>query len=85
MVFDIIYLSFYSVLSDAYSESGHIIPYASPVTTSVGSNSLLIRHVWSDHSLPVTDIHCGSGGHKCRVATVSLDQTCKVRNYCYSS
>ncbi|ORX94622.1 WD40 repeat-like protein [Basidiobolus meristosporus CBS 931.73] len=34
---------------------------------------------WSDHSLPITDIHCGSGGLKfARVVTSSLDHTCKV-------
>ncbi|XP_048416145.1 WD repeat-containing protein 18 isoform X2 [Stegostoma tigrinum] len=35
------------------------------------------RYVWSRHSLPVTDIHCGVGGPLSRVATASLDQTVK--------
>lgn len=35
-------------------------------------------HVWSSHSLPVTDIHCGFGGIRARVFSSSLDQTCKV-------
>ncbi|KAK9760933.1 Pre-rRNA-processing protein ipi3 [Basidiobolus ranarum] len=34
---------------------------------------------WSDHSLPITDILCGSGGLKfARVVTSSLDHTCKI-------
>ncbi|XP_015761524.1 PREDICTED: WD repeat-containing protein 18-like [Acropora digitifera] len=34
-------------------------------------------HTWSDHALPVTDIHCGCGGMRAHVVTSSLDQTCK--------
>ena len=67
------------MLSNAYTEGGNLIPYVSSMNTSTGSHSSLTRHVWSDHSLSVTDIHCGSGGLRCRVATASLDQTCKVR------
>ncbi|XP_012921454.2 WD repeat-containing protein 18 isoform X1 [Heterocephalus glaber] len=36
------------------------------------------RHVWSHHTLPVTDVHCGFGGPLARVATASLDQTVKL-------
>lgn len=36
------------------------------------------RYTWSDHALPVTDIHCGCGGMRGHVITASLDQTCKV-------
>lgn len=36
------------------------------------------RHVWSRHTLPITDLHCGLGGPLARVATASLDQTVKV-------
>lgn len=36
------------------------------------------RHVWSRHTLPITDLHCGFGGPLARVATSSLDQTVKV-------
>ncbi|XP_078054216.1 WD repeat-containing protein 18 isoform X1 [Mustelus asterias] len=36
------------------------------------------RYVWSRHTLPVTDIHCGVGGPLSRVATASLDQTVKL-------
>lgn len=37
------------------------------------------RHVWSHHTLPITDLHCGFGGPLARVATSSLDQTVKVQ------
>lgn len=37
------------------------------------------RHVWSRHSLPITDMCCGFGGPLARAATASLDQTAKVR------
>lgn len=36
------------------------------------------EHVWSGHSLPVTDVHCGLGGMRARVYTCSDDRTCKV-------
>lgn len=36
------------------------------------------RYTWSEHALPVTDIHCGHGGMRGHVITASLDQTCKV-------
>ncbi|KAG9350776.1 hypothetical protein JZ751_024665 [Albula glossodonta] len=36
------------------------------------------RHIWTQHSLPITDIHCGLMGPQARVATASLDQTVKV-------
>nr|XP_008123075.1 PREDICTED: WD repeat-containing protein 18 [Anolis carolinensis] len=36
------------------------------------------RHVWSQHTLPVTDLCCGIGGPMSRVATASLDQTAKL-------
>ncbi|XP_020669942.2 WD repeat-containing protein 18 [Pogona vitticeps] len=36
------------------------------------------RHVWSRHSLPITDLCCGVGGPTARVATASLDQTAKL-------
>ncbi|XP_013403336.1 WD repeat-containing protein 18 [Lingula anatina] len=35
-------------------------------------------HVWSAHSLPVTDVHIGCGGCRARVATASLDHTVKL-------
>lgn len=42
------------------------------------SRILAPRHVWSQHTLPITDLHCGFGGPMARVATASLDQTAKV-------
>ncbi|XP_036597378.1 WD repeat-containing protein 18 [Trichosurus vulpecula] len=36
------------------------------------------RHVWSQHTLPITDLHCGFGGPLARAATASLDQTVKL-------
>lgn len=78
-VYTYLEFSLNSVLSDAYTEGGNLIPFVSSINTSTGSHSSLTRHVWSDHSLSVMDIHCGSGGLRCRVATASLDQTCKVR------
>ncbi|XP_067329462.1 WD repeat-containing protein 18 [Anolis sagrei] len=36
------------------------------------------RHIWSQHTLPVTDLCCGIGGPMARVATASLDQTAKL-------
>ncbi|XP_034611313.1 WD repeat-containing protein 18 [Trachemys scripta elegans] len=36
------------------------------------------RHVWSRHSLPITDLCCGFGGPLARAATASLDQTVKL-------
>ncbi|XP_061457287.1 WD repeat-containing protein 18 isoform X2 [Rhineura floridana] len=35
-------------------------------------------HVWSRHSLPITDLCCGVGGPMARAATASLDQTAKL-------
>jgi len=37
------------------------------------------RYTWTDHSLPVTDLHCGHGSATvARVFTVSKDQVCRV-------
>lgn len=36
------------------------------------------ERVWSSHSLPVTDLHLGVGGHLSRVVSSSLDQTCRL-------
>ena len=35
-------------------------------------------HTWTGHSLPVTGVFCGEGGINGRVATSSLDHTCKI-------
>ncbi|XP_075831689.1 WD repeat-containing protein 18 [Microtus pennsylvanicus] len=42
------------------------------------SRILAPRHVWSQHTLPITDVYCGFGGPMARVATASLDQTMKL-------
>ncbi|CAH2292973.1 WD repeat-containing 18 [Pelobates cultripes] len=36
------------------------------------------RHMWSHHSLPITDLQCGIGGPQSRAVTSSLDQTVKL-------
>nr|XP_022316779.1 WD repeat-containing protein 18-like [Crassostrea virginica] len=36
------------------------------------------EQVWSSHSLPVTDLQVGVGGHLSRVVSSSLDQTCRL-------
>jgi len=41
------------------------------------------RHVWSHHTLGITDFHLGTGGLKSRIFTASKDQTVKV--YCVAS
>ena len=35
-------------------------------------------HIWSNHSLPITDLYCTTGGMMARVVSASQDQTCKV-------
>ncbi len=49
-------------------------------SSSLGTfdTNLSPRYTWSEHALPVTDIHCGHGGMRGHVITSSLDQTCKV-------
>ena len=59
---------FFRVLSVSSSSVGTFEANSSPC------------HTWSDHALPVTDIHCGCGGMRAHVVTSSLDQTCKVCN-----
>jgi len=36
------------------------------------------RYSWTNHTLPVTDVHVGCGGCRARVATASRDKTVKV-------
>ena len=47
--------------------------------TGAFESALSSYYTWSDHALPVTDIHCGCGGMRGHVITSSLDQTCKVK------
>ncbi|OWF56347.1 WD repeat-containing protein 18 [Mizuhopecten yessoensis] len=42
------------------------------------SNRRAPVHVWSQHSLPITDIHIGYGGSRARVVSSSLDQSCRM-------
>ncbi|GMH36200.1 hypothetical protein BSKO_04068 [Bryopsis sp. KO-2023] len=44
--------------------------------TPVGNPTPL--HSWSDHTLPVTSIHCGFGGANAIVISSSMDCSCKV-------
>ena len=69
----------YSLLSEAYISSGLQLPVDVQGLLSKAS-STITQHVWSNHSLPVTDIFCSVGGLRSRVVTVSLDQTCRVCN-----
>ena len=46
--------------------------------TNIAGSNTEPRYVWSNHSLPVTDIHVGSGAVRSRVLTASMDQTCRV-------
>jgi len=36
------------------------------------------RYSWTNHTLPVTDVHVGRGGSRARVATASRDKSVKV-------
>eukprot|EP00743_Colponemidia_sp_Colp-15_P007479 GILK01008083.1.p1 GENE.GILK01008083.1~~GILK01008083.1.p1 ORF type:complete len:448 (-),score=85.31 GILK01008083.1:161-1465(-) len=42
------------------------------------STSPLPFYSWSDHSLPVTGVHVTAGGCRGRVASSSLDRSCKI-------
>lgn len=46
--------------------------------TGAFESALSPYYTWSDHALPVTDIHYGCGGMRGHVVTSSIDQTCKV-------
>ena len=51
---------------------------ATVVALGGGMTAPTPRYTWREHALPVTDIAMGAGGALGWVATVSLDQTCKV-------
>jgi len=36
------------------------------------------RYSWTNHTLPITDVHVGCGGCRARVVTASRDKTVKV-------
>lgn len=68
------------ILSEAFDNSGVTLPHcANHVSMVTGPRPPMLHHTWSDHALPVTAVYCGAGGLRARLATVSLDQTCKVR------
>ncbi|CAI9591424.1 unnamed protein product [Staurois parvus] len=48
------------------------------VLQAEGSRGPEPRHMWTQHTLPITDVQCGSGGPQARVVTSSLDQTVKL-------
>ncbi|KAL9951479.1 hypothetical protein ACROYT_G044145 [Oculina patagonica] len=54
-----------------------VVSFSSSSLGTFDSN-LSPRYTWSEHALPVTDIHCGHGGMRGHVITSSLDQTCKL-------
>lgn len=65
------------MLSNMYLLTSRVL---SQSTGGTAANSCSPCFTWTDHALPVTDIHCGYGGMQAHVATSSLDQTCKVQN-----
>ena len=46
--------------------------------TNITGSTVEPRYVWSNHSLPVTDVYVGYGAIRSRVVTSSVDQTCRV-------
>lgn len=51
------------------------------VNNAAGSSSQIEpRCSWTDHVLPITDIHVGCGGCRARVVTGSRDKSAKVEN-----
>ena len=36
------------------------------------------RYSWTNHTLPITDVHIGCGGCRARVVTASRDKSVKV-------
>ena len=64
-----------SVLSEYRGSHSAEDPNA-PKTFGVTKNSIL--HIWSDHSMAVTGIATSGCGYNRKIATSSLDQTCKV-------
>jgi len=48
------------------------------VSSSGADEGVEPRYSWTNHTLPVTDIHVGCGGCRARVATASRDKSVKV-------
>lgn len=62
---------------------GHVISENTITLTTnpvnnIGSQSINALYTFSDHALPVTDIHIGKGGIRSYLVSVSLDRTCKI-------
>ncbi|GIZ00495.1 WD repeat-containing protein 18 [Caerostris extrusa] len=57
-------------------KDGHVMTWMFPhvVSSSIDNETKGPLFIWNHHSAEVTDIYCGN----CRVATVSLDMTCKL-------
>ena len=68
------------MLSDAFDSSGTTLPHCEGVSMATRPRPPVLHQTWSDHALPVSAVHCGAGGLRARVATASLDQTCRVRS-----
>jgi pre-rRNA-processing protein IPI3 len=66
------------LLSQAFDTSGLTLPHCEGVPIPAGPRPPVLHQAWSDHTLPVTAVHCGAGGLQARTATASLDQTCKL-------
>jgi WD40 repeat protein len=43
-----------------------------------GAGSIVPCYTWAEHTLPVTDVHCGFGGFGARIVTTSKDCSCKL-------
>lgn len=50
------------------------------LSTGDANEGVESRYSWTNHTLPVTDIHVGCGGCRARVATASRDKSVKVVN-----
>uniref|UniRef100_A0A1X7UBS0 Uncharacterized protein n=1 Tax=Amphimedon queenslandica TaxID=400682 RepID=A0A1X7UBS0_AMPQE len=71
-----------SVLSEYRGSHSAEDPNA-PKTFGVTKNSIL--HIWSDHSMAVTGIATSGRGYNKKIATSSLDQTCKIYDFASGS
>ncbi|CAI8012864.1 WD repeat-containing protein 18 [Geodia barretti] len=66
------------LVSQAFDSSGVSLPHSENVSMGTRPHPPVLHHTWSDHALPVTSLHCGAGGLRARLASASLDQTCKL-------
>lgn len=73
---------FVSAADDGIVMVWSLAPLISNAVGDLTSQSVAGQHdplyIFSDHSLPVSDIYIGKGGIRARLATVSVDRTCKV-------